>query len=105
MRHSVASKSDFRPWRETSFQPIGQPISYNEFARDVRTGLTKAGQKELYSKYLYDSGGETIWTKSSYKFRCGDVRALANVSGFDCEAQWIDQEWPSAQSVLKAAAC
>jgi len=44
--------------------------------------------------------GETIWTESSYKFRCGDIPALA--SGFECEAQWVDEEWPFAQSVLRA---
>jgi dimethylhistidine N-methyltransferase len=46
--------------------------------------------------------GETIWTESSYKFRCEDVRAMAQSSGFDCEIQWVDEEWPFAQSVLRA---
>jgi len=46
--------------------------------------------------------GETIWTESSYKFRCDDVRRLAAATGFDCEAQWVDEEWPFAQNVLRA---
>ena len=46
--------------------------------------------------------GETIWTESSYKFRSGSIRELARVTGFDCEGQWVDQEWPLAQSVLRA---
>ena len=44
--------------------------------------------------------GETIWTESSYKFRCEDIPALAD--GFECEVQWVDEEWPFAQSVLRA---
>lgn len=47
--------------------------------------------------------GETIWTESSYKFRIDDVVQLAGMSGFECEVQWVDEQWPFAQSVLRAA--
>ena len=46
--------------------------------------------------------GETIWTESSYKFRCEDISGLARRTGFDCEIQWVDEEWPFAQSLLRA---
>ncbi|HLQ75821.1 MAG TPA: L-histidine N(alpha)-methyltransferase, partial [Terriglobia bacterium] len=46
--------------------------------------------------------GETIWTESSYKFRCEDISRLARRTGFVCEVQWVDQEWPFAQSLLRA---
>lgn len=46
--------------------------------------------------------GETIWTESSYKFRCEDVAALARKTGFLCEIQWVDKDWPFAQSLLRA---
>jgi len=46
--------------------------------------------------------GETIWTESSYKFRCEDISRLARRTGFDCEIQWVDEEWPFAQSLLRA---
>jgi len=46
--------------------------------------------------------GETIWTESSYKFRCEDIVGLARRTGFDCEVQWVDEEWPFAQSLLRA---
>src|ERR1700678_932134 len=32
-----------------------------DFANDVREGLTKTGQKELPSKYLYDELGSTLF--------------------------------------------
>ena len=46
--------------------------------------------------------GETIWSESSYKFRCGDIRRLARKAGFRCVTQWVDEEWPFAQSLLRA---
>src|SRR6185295_364152 len=33
----------------------------NQFADDVRAGLTRAGQKELPSKYLYDDLGSALF--------------------------------------------
>lgn len=46
--------------------------------------------------------GETIWTESSYKFSEEQVRAMSGRAGFDCEVQWVDNEWPFAQSLLRA---
>jgi uncharacterized SAM-dependent methyltransferase len=46
--------------------------------------------------------GETIWTESSYKFLCEDIASLARRTGFECEIQWVDEEWPFAQSLLRA---
>jgi dimethylhistidine N-methyltransferase len=46
--------------------------------------------------------GETIWTEGSHKFSADEVFALAGRAGFRCESQWIDQEWPFAESLLIA---
>jgi L-histidine N-alpha-methyltransferase len=43
--------------------------------------------------------GETIWTEACYKFRPEEVRAMAGRCGFRCEAQWVDSEWPFAESL------
>jgi len=45
--------------------------------------------------------GETIWTESSYKFHPEQIRMMSERAGFNCEAQWIDREWPFAQSLLR----
>jgi uncharacterized SAM-dependent methyltransferase len=42
-------------------RPPGHPISPAEFEADVRAGLTKPGQKELYSRYLYDDLGSALF--------------------------------------------
>ncbi|MEX2261593.1 MAG: L-histidine N(alpha)-methyltransferase [Bryobacteraceae bacterium] len=48
--------------------------------------------------------GETIWTESCHKFRTTDLKRLAEHTGFRCEAQWIDREWPFAENLFIASA-
>jgi L-histidine N-alpha-methyltransferase len=46
--------------------------------------------------------GETIWTESSHKYTSQEVCRIAQDSGFGCQAQWVDQQWPFAESLLIA---
>ncbi|HEX7424428.1 MAG TPA: L-histidine N(alpha)-methyltransferase, partial [Terriglobales bacterium] len=46
-----------------------------EFASDVRAGLTRAGQKELLSKYLYDDVGSALFEVISRLPEYGLTRA------------------------------
>jgi uncharacterized SAM-dependent methyltransferase len=68
-----------------SFQPIGDAISLAEFAEDVRRGLSKPGQKELYSKYLYDEVGSALFRHhhrvAEYGLTRADARLLRRHSG------------------------
>jgi len=48
------------------------------------------------------SKGESIWTESSHKYRAEDISSLATRNGFRCDAQWIDSQWPFAESLLTA---
>jgi L-histidine N-alpha-methyltransferase len=43
---------------------------------------------------------ETIWTESSHKYQPQEVVAMAERTGFRCNGQWIDEEWPFAQNLL-----
>jgi L-histidine Nalpha-methyltransferase len=45
---------------------------------------------------------ETIWTESSHKYAPSEADSMAEQSGFRCDAQWIDREWPFAESLLIA---
>jgi uncharacterized SAM-dependent methyltransferase len=47
--------------------------------------------------------GETIWTESSYKYSLEDVVRMAEATGFRAERQWVDEEWPFAESLLVAS--
>jgi L-histidine Nalpha-methyltransferase len=46
--------------------------------------------------------GETIWTESSHKYSAEEVFQMARDSGFVCQAQWVDQQWPFAENLLIA---
>ena len=46
--------------------------------------------------------GETIWTESSHKYSTEEIFQMARTAGFRCQAQWIDEEWPFAESLLVA---
>ena len=46
---------------------------------------------------------ETICTEACHKFLPEQIRTMARTSGFRVEAQWIDREWPFAESLLRAA--
>lgn len=46
--------------------------------------------------------GETIWTESSHKYQSEEVFQMACNAGFCCRAQWIDEQWPFAESLLVA---
>ena len=45
---------------------------------------------------------ETIWTESSHKYKAEEIPETAERTGFRCEAQWLDSEWPFAQNLLIA---
>jgi L-histidine Nalpha-methyltransferase len=45
---------------------------------------------------------ETIWTESSHKYKAGEISDMAERTGFRCDRQWIDREWPFAQNLLIA---
>ena len=44
--------------------------------------------------------GETIWTESSHKFELAGLCALARACGFRSAAQWVDRDWPFAESLF-----
>lgn len=46
--------------------------------------------------------GETIWTESSHKYTLEEVSQMAARTGYRCDAQWADWEWPFAQSLYTA---
>src|ERR1700680_4414951 len=55
-------------------QAITANLSY-EFSADVRAGLTRTGQKELPSKYLYDDVGSALFEVISHLPQYGLTRA------------------------------
>lgn len=48
--------------------------------------------------------GETIWTESSHRFSVDELRAWGTEAGFSTTKQWVDPEWPFAQTILTVPA-
>lgn len=78
----------------------------NHEARSVEMRLRSERQQtvnipaaELSVEFLE---GETIWTESSHKYSQEDIFQMASGSGFRCEAQWIDGQWPFVENLLIA---
>jgi L-histidine N-alpha-methyltransferase len=44
--------------------------------------------------------GETIWTENSHKYSLEEIGRIAADAGWVCRAQWVDHEWPFAESLL-----
>ena len=79
---------------------------YNRSERRIEMHLRSRRDQEVFIRgagiAVRFRRGETIWTESSHKFELSEVRTLAAHSGFNCVRQWVDQEWPFAESLLIA---
>lgn len=67
--------------------------------RSTRAQMARIGGAALDVRF---EAGETIWTESSHKYRCDEAAEMGMRAGFCCEGQWVDAEWPYAQSLLLA---
>jgi L-histidine Nalpha-methyltransferase len=77
---------------------------YNENAQRIEMHLRSNVKQTVLinGNFIVDLGqGETIWTESCYKFLPQQVRSMAERAGFQCESQWLDAEWPFAQTLLR----
>jgi L-histidine Nalpha-methyltransferase len=45
---------------------------------------------------------ETIWTESCHKYTRHELPGIAVRCGFDCAAQWLDEEWAFAENLFIA---
>jgi dimethylhistidine N-methyltransferase len=46
--------------------------------------------------------GESIWTESSYKYDADDPTRVFSKASFSVAGQWLDRDWPFAESLLIA---
>ncbi len=81
---------------------------YNRGERRIEMHLRSLCDQEVFIRdadiAVRFRRGETIWTESSHKFELSEVKTLAAASGFECVRQWVDREWPFAESLLIAGA-
>ena len=83
---------------EARFNEEESRIEMHLRSRDAQTVRIGAINRRI----PFDAG-ETIWTEGSYKFRRGEVAEMAAQAGFSVRGQWVDSEWPFAETLMMAA--
>ena len=81
-------------------------VRYDEAAQRIEMHLCSSGY-QVVSIHRADLivdlvPGETICTETCHKFSLEQVRDMAHLAGFRVAAQWVDHEWPFAESLLMA---
>ncbi|HKT10373.1 MAG TPA: L-histidine N(alpha)-methyltransferase [Terriglobia bacterium] len=80
---------------------------WNERERRIEMHLASTAQQMVTireSRLLVPfEEGESIWTESSHKYSAEEVIEMGCRTGFRCEWQWFDYEWPFAHSLLVPA--
>ena len=79
---------------------------YNDHERRIEMHL-RSTTKQTVSIRTADftctlQEGETIWTEACHKYRVDEIPGMAHRTGFACEAQWVDGEWPFAENLWLA---
>ena len=79
-------------------------VRYNECERRVEMHLLSCFRQHVSIPAagcdVFFGSGETIQTESSHKYRLTEVDQIAQRFGFRFEDQWVDEEWPFAESLL-----
>ncbi|HUM03841.1 MAG TPA: L-histidine N(alpha)-methyltransferase [Terriglobales bacterium] len=87
--------SEFR--HEARFNPETHGVEMHlRSTRTQNVTIRRAGLTVTFAE------GETIWTETSHKYSRPELLQLAMGAGFCCEAQWVDDEWPFAETLLIA---
>ena len=87
--------SDFE--HEARFNPKTRSVEMHLRSRRVQN--VRIARTALNVRF---NEGETIWTESSHKYSQPELLQLAMGAGFGFEGQWIDKEWPFAETLLIA---
>jgi L-histidine Nalpha-methyltransferase len=78
-------------------------VRYNEKEQRIemhlRSRVAQTVHLEAAAREFNFVRGETIWTESSHKFSRTALASIAQETGYSEEVQWVDSEWPLAESL------
>ena len=77
---------------------------YNPRERRIEMHLRSAQRQTVSiegANFTFDRD-ETIWTESCHKYRRHEAPEMASRTGFQCGAQWVDEEWAFADYLFVA---
>jgi dimethylhistidine N-methyltransferase len=93
-------EADFNPRQfahEARFNPVTSSIEMHIRSKRKQTvDIRRDGYRVTFEE------GETIWTEGCHKHSPESIEELASLSGFRKRAQWVDAEWPFAETLLLA---
>ncbi len=96
INRELGADFDLRQFRhEARFNQEESRIEMHLRARSAQAVNIRAVDRQIRFE-----PGESIWTESSYKFRRTEIVDLAIATGFETRAQWVDVEWPFAETLL-----
>jgi L-histidine Nalpha-methyltransferase len=79
---------------------------YNEAERRIEMHLRSLERQTVHIRaadmHIAFEQGETIWTESSHRYNVLEVVRMGERTGYRCDAQWTDAEWPYANSLFIA---
>lgn len=79
---------------------------YDEAERRIEMHLRSEAEQSVHIQRAGITvdfhAGETIWTESSHKYSLPEIETMAHRTGFHCESQWVDEDWPFAQNLFLA---
>jgi dimethylhistidine N-methyltransferase len=82
-------------------------VRYNEIERRIEMHLLSRRRQKVSIPgagcSVSFNEGETIWTESSYKYTTDEIVQMGETCGFRAETQWVDEEWPFAETLMIAA--
>ena len=89
----------FHLWDVKRIRPQSlEPADYTK--EDYTTALWfSEGVDSAAADKIRLRAGETIWTESSHKYRLNGLEGMGVRAGFCPKAQWVDEEWPFAESL------
>jgi dimethylhistidine N-methyltransferase len=98
INRELGANFDVRAFQhEARYSTVHQRVEMHlRSMRDQTVAIPRSGCTVSFLK------DETIWTESSHKYRAEAIPAMAQRNGFRCDSQWIDAEWPFAESLLIA---
>ena len=98
INRELGANFDLKEFRhEARYDSIERRVEMH--LRSLRDQMVTIARADCCIFFLKD---ETIWTESSHKFRAEEIAGTAERNGFRCDAQWLDTEWPFAESLLIA---
>ena len=78
--------------------------SYNSAERRIEIRLRASSEQSVNiaraGLSLKFRAGDTIWTESAHKYRQEEIVEMGQRAGFRCLDQWVDEEWPFAETLL-----